>query len=98
MKNLKNKLDAWKVDVELPARFQAGVWEKIAARAPRHPGLLDSLRALFLRPAWSVALVVAGITIGLGGARVAAAHTRSDAMRAMQAEYVRMIDPLVPRS
>jgi hypothetical protein len=101
MDDLKNKLDAWKVDVDLPPRFQAEVWQRIAERAPRQAGLLDTLlhlRSLLLRPAWSVALVIAGITLGLGTARVAASHTRSDARQELETQYVRMIDPLAPRS
>ena len=98
MKDLKNKLDEWKVEASLPPRFQAEVWQRIADRAPRRAGMFDTLRALFLRPAWSVALVVAGIALGLGSAHVAAARTRTDAMRGLEAQYVRTIDPLAPGS
>ena len=65
---------------------------------PRSTGLLDTVRSLFLRPAWSFSLVAAGILFGLGSAQLAATHTRAGAGRDMEARYVKMIDPLIPKS
>ncbi|MEI6351413.1 MAG: hypothetical protein WCP06_09925 [Verrucomicrobiota bacterium] len=91
-------LQAWKAEVELPPRFQAEVWQRIAARAParRSPfaNLLQTIFAVAPRPVWAALAVAASVGSGLGLGHLAADNTRSGALQELQTRYIESIDPL----
>ena len=91
-------LQAWKVELELPLRFQAEVWQRIAARAPaRRSKIADLFRNLFAvppRPAWAALAVAVSVGSGLGLGYLAADNTRSGALQELQTRYIQSIDPL----
>lgn len=79
-------------------RFQAEVWQRIAARAPARRSLLDGfferLVLLLPHPAFAMALGMVSIGLGLGFGYTAAAHARSAALHEGQALYMASINPL----
>ena len=95
---LHEKLRAWEFDASIPARFQAGVWERIRSREEERaaPGLAGFWRWLLpSRSAWQLAgglaviLMLAGA--GLGSLTASAANDRTRAVLAQR--YMQAIDP-----
>ena len=85
--------------MEIPSRFQAGVWQRIAAREEtRSRSLWRRVRVSLLsglsRPAYATALVVASISLSLGVAHVQAQAENAKHWRELEARYVRSITPL----
>ena len=91
-------LQAWMAEVVPPARFQAEVWQRIAARVPARrsllTGWLESLLLLLPRPAYATALVMVCIGLGLGLGHTAAGNTRSTSSQEGRALYMASINPL----
>jgi hypothetical protein len=95
---LREKLHAWEFDASIPARFQAGVWERIRSREEERaaPGLagfwrwlLPSRSACQLAGALAAIMVLAGA--GLGSLTAAAANEHTHAVLARR--YMQVIDP-----
>lgn len=87
-------------EVNLPPRFQAEVWQRIADRATDSPwqpvrAWLEQWAAILTRPRYALALVAVAILVGAGAAQIQATRDYSDTM---QARYVSMIDPYTPRA
>lgn len=92
---LKESLKAWKAEVELPARFQAEVWQRIAARADeqKQSWVLDWLLIFLPRPQYASALVAVMILFGFLGAQFQAQQDRAQTFQKLEARYVQSIDP-----
>lgn len=100
-KKLKRQLTGWKTDVEVPRRFQAEVWQRIAARdAARRARPWYQLREWFsvqlAKPSYATALVVAGVSISLGVAHVQAQSANARHWRELESRYVSSINPNGP--
>lgn len=91
---LKSKLDAWAVEPEIPARFQANVWAEIAARETRPARFLDTLVALFYQPLPTLALVTLALALSMGSAYVHAQDYNARHDKAQEALYMNSINPL----
>ncbi len=97
--HLKSQLKNWKVEVDLPANFQAGVWRQIAAKQSSPfeklwQDLFDLFLVPFLRPAPALALLSFALFIGVfGGYGVAQTQTRRESQK-MAATYVQSINPI----
>ena len=96
---LNSKLKAWQTDVQIPRRFQAEVWQRIAAReeARRHSiwnrfreGLLPQLA----RPQYATALIALSISASLGVAHLQAQGANAKHWRELETRYVNSITPL----
>ena len=89
-------LQIWKVDLPIPPRFQADVWQKIAARQAQHSvwsRLAEWFERALLRPQFAMALIlVAGLTGG-GLAQLKVRQANAQSFRALEAQYVASIDP-----
>ncbi|HEV2097064.1 MAG TPA: hypothetical protein VGQ82_11240 [Chthoniobacterales bacterium] len=95
---LEKQLSSWKGDVEIPRRFQADVWQRIAARdAARRTRAWYQLREWFsvrlAKPSYATALVVAGVSISLGVAHVQAQSANARHWRELETRYVSSINP-----
>ena len=96
---LSSKLKSWNVGVEIPARFQAGVWQRIAAREEtRSRSLWRRVRVSLLsglsRPAYATALLIVSISLSLGVAHVQAQSANVNHWRELEMRYVRSITPV----
>ena len=96
---LESKLKEWEVDVQIPPRFQAGVWQRIAAReATRSRSVWRRMREGLLiglsRPAYATALVVVSTSLSLGAAHLKAQSTNAKHWRELETRYVNSITPL----
>ena len=93
---LSQVLRQWKVQAQLPARFQEQVWRRIEhsespQRAPAWRELLQRLTAALARPPLAVSyltvLLLAGLLTGYWQARV----TRAQVDESMGARYVQSV-------
>ncbi|MCX6966339.1 MAG: hypothetical protein NTZ46_00930 [Verrucomicrobia bacterium] len=91
-------LHAWQAEVTPPPRFQAEVWQRIAARASTRRGFLEGwferLVLLLPRPHCAATLVAASIALGLCLGYVAGGNARSVASQEGRALYLASISPL----
>ncbi len=92
--DLKQKLNAWEVDLDIPARFQANVWAEIAARESRWDRLLNWLVAEFHKPLPTVAFVTLALALGTGTAYFRAQDYNARNGKQMEALYMQTINPL----
>ena len=97
--DLSSKLKSWHVEVEIPSRFQAGVWQRIAGREEaRSRSLWRRLREGLLtemgRPAYATALLIVSISLSLGVAHVQAESAKANHWRELETRYVRSITPV----
>ena len=95
---LRQKLRAWQPQPELPVRFQAGVWARLGARsAARSLSWVEQLsywlETALAQPRYAAAVIVAAATLGLGLAGISAHATRAERALALEARYVRSVDP-----
>lgn len=95
---LKQKLKAWKVSAAIPARFQAEVWQRIAAQEAhrRHsiwPRFVPKIVAALRSPAYATAVVLTAAVAGAGAAQWHARGAVSQTWRALETRYVQSIDP-----
>jgi len=96
--NLKNQLSAWKVDVEIPCRFQADVWTQIAAREgsgrPIWERFADWFAVAFYKPHMAAAMLTFGLTFGVGVAYFRAQDSNAIVGHQLEARYIQTINPL----
>lgn len=96
---LSSKLKSWKVDVEIPRRFQAVVWQKIATREEaRRRSIWHRFREGLLvdlgKPQYATALIAVSVSLSLGVARLNAKETNAKHWRELETRYVNSITPL----
>lgn len=96
--NLNSKLNAWRPDLPIPSRFQAEVWQRIAAREEaRHDSAWNLLReGLFThlaRPQYATALIAISISAALGVAHLQAKEANAKHWRQLESRYVNSITP-----
>ncbi len=96
--DLNSKLHAWQTTAQIPRRFQAEVWQRIAAReeARRHSiwnrfreGLLNQL----VKPQYATALIAVSIAASVGVAHLQARGTNAKHWRELEIRYVNSISP-----
>ncbi len=92
--NLKQQLDAWNVEIDVPPRFQANVWAEIAARESRWTRFLNQAAALFYNPVPVAALVALALTLSMGAAYVQAQSSNERNGKQMETLYMQSINPL----
>ena len=98
---LRAKLKTWKVEPEIPARFQAEVWARIAARdAARDASpwrqFLRGLLAALDRPAYATAAIALTVVVSLGAARMQSDSANARGLAQLEMRYVNSIDPNAP--
>lgn len=96
--NLKDKLNAWKVELEPPRTFRSEVWQRIAAReSARRNSVWHKLRewiaAELPKPQYATAVVLIGATLSIGLAHVQAQGINTKHWRQLEARYVTSINP-----
>ena len=92
----EGELPPWEVNVAIPARFQADVWQKIAARQAEQPfwsRLIEQISLAMARPQFAAALIlIAGIS-GSSLAQVKAHQANERSFRNLESQYVASVDP-----
>ncbi|MEI8234584.1 MAG: hypothetical protein WCH57_07840 [Verrucomicrobiota bacterium] len=95
---LQQRLAQWRVGLEAPPRFQAGVWARIAAEESARRTVLDRLgewfMAAFHRPHMAAAAVTLGLALGIGVAFMKAQDSNTLATRQLEVRYMETINPL----
>ena len=96
---LKQLLNTWKVDPEIPARFQSGVWQRIATRdSEREASLWESFNNWIVdkvgRPAQAASVVMAGLILGATAAYLQAQDSNARHWRQLETRYIQSINPL----
>lgn len=95
---LSVKIAAWKVQPTVPPRFQAEVWNRIAANdAARSASLrhrvFEWLSVELIRPRFATAVIVFATMIGVGAGQFAGHERNARNWKALEVRYVRSIDP-----
>lgn len=95
---LKEKLSAWRVEIEAPAGFQREVWARIAAEsAARERAWWHELLAAFTRrmaqPAFAAGLVLLIVSASLAVAHVNASEANAKRWAAIESHYFASLDP-----
>jgi hypothetical protein len=95
---LSKLLGTWKLDAQLPPRFQEAVWQRIkraeaTAKAPFWEGLFASIQAALARPALATAYVGVLLFAGVGAGYWQAENLSAQVKVDLQARYVRTVDP-----
>ncbi|MEP6699469.1 MAG: hypothetical protein ABJB09_07035 [Verrucomicrobiota bacterium] len=96
---LKKQFSKWNPDVSIPPRFQAEVWQRIAAReAAGRNSLWRRVQEWILtelpKPQYATALIALGLTLSIGVAHVQAQQTNREHWRQLEARYVSSINPV----
>lgn len=96
--NLNPKLHAWKTDVQIPPRFQAEVWQRIAVREEaRRQSIWNRIREGLLvplgKPQYATAVLAVSISLSLGVAHLNASHANAKHWKQLEARYVNSIVP-----
>lgn len=96
--DLKDKLNAWKVELEPPRAFRSEVWQRIAAReSTRRNSVWQKLRewiaAELPKPQYATAVVMVGAMLSIGVAHIQAQGINSRHWRQLEARYVTSINP-----
>jgi hypothetical protein len=95
---LTRLLNDWRLDANLPPRFQESVWQRIArAESGGGPSFLAQLwRAIdstFRRPVPAVAYVTVLVAIGLSAGMLRARETTSRLDHTLETRYLQSVDP-----
>ena len=92
---LKQQLSTWKLDVEIPPRFQADVWAQIAVReSPLWDRFYDWFATAFCTSRIAGAMMALGLTVGIGAAYMRAGNSNASVGRQLEAQYMESINPL----
>ncbi len=96
--DLNSKLHAWRTNVEIPQRFQAEVWQRIAAREEaRQHSIWSRFREGVLiqlaKPQYATALIAVSISASLGVAHLQAKGANARHWRQLESRYVNSITP-----
>ena len=98
---LREKLAAWRIEVQLPRDFQQRVWKRIAVREAANVDApwLTWLRSRLISatrvsvPRLALTAIVAASLIGTTTGLVAASRWNSLTWNRLEAKYVQSIDP-----
>lgn len=90
---LKKALQGWEANVDLPARFQAEVWQRIADRSAKAPSVSWLQQWIEWIPNHAVALAIVFIFMGIGLAQFPKQRLHQENERQLEARYVDSIDP-----
>jgi hypothetical protein len=101
--DLRAKLQAWKVEPQVPTSFQREVWQRIAVRQTAReevfwPSLARWFFAQLSRPQYAFAVVLVSLSAGLGIAHMQAQDANAKHWKALETRYATSVDPLsMPR-
>lgn len=101
---LSKLLQTWKLEAQLPPRFQESVWRRIEqADVAMAPGFVHAVQAWLERaldrPALGAAYIVVLLFAALGAGYWRAADETSQAQAQWRAPYVQTVDPYrMPRN
>ena len=98
---LREKLAAWRIEVQLPRDFQQRVWKRIAVREAANidPAWVNWLKSLLIFatrvsvPRLALAAVVAGLLVGTTTGVLESSRWNSATWNRLEAKYVQSIDP-----
>lgn len=95
--DINNKLKTWKVEPEVPVRFRAGVWGRIAAcEREKETSLAYHVGKLFLllaRPRYAMTFASLVLFVSIATANIQARETNSALWKNLETRYVTSIDP-----
>jgi hypothetical protein len=101
---LTKLLHGWKVEAQLPSRFQEAVWQRIE-RSESRVGIgfwrvvAARLESAFARPSLATAYIAVLLFAGVATGYWHAGDRTAQANSALRARYVRMVDPYqMPRN
>ncbi len=82
-------------EVELPPRFEAEVWHRIALAGKRRPDFwnFDWLWRPTCQPRLAFAIVITAVLLGAGLANLQAEQHYQQAMAASKSRYIHSVDP-----
>jgi hypothetical protein len=88
-------LQDWRPEVELPPRFEAEVWQRIALAQEKGSDFwsFDWLWRMTCQPRLAFAIVITAVLLGTGLANVQAEQHYHQAMAASKSRYIHSIDP-----
>lgn len=89
-------LQIWKVETEIPSRFQAEVWQKIAARQVEQPvwsRFIEWITLTLVRPQFAAALILVAGLMGGGLAQWKVQRVNARSFNALQSQYIASVDP-----
>ncbi len=94
---LDSLLDRWNRVPGSPSRLEAEVWGRIAVEVSddQTTGTWDRIEAVFRRPSFACAFVIACILAGLFVAEVRLAHMHAERSAQIARSYLHLIDPLL---
>ena len=96
--DLQQMLSAWRVEAEVPPRFQANVWAQIAARESSRRSLgkqlADWFATEFCKPRFAAAAVAFSLAASVGAAYLRAQDSNAVRGRQLEARYMETINPL----
>jgi hypothetical protein len=93
---LKKKLALWKVSPEIPAGFQRGVWNRIAARdAKSSKNPLEGVLAMswLTLPRLAACAFAISVLTGTGLGLVESSNANTKNWKTLEEKYVQSIDP-----
>ena len=100
--HLQKQLAAWNIEVDLPPRFQADVWARIAARESERltwrERAAEWFAAAFFQPRLAAAVAAISLILGAGTAYLRAQDFNAASGRQMEARYMAAINPLAHAS
>lgn len=90
-------LDRWNRVPSAPHRLEAEVWRRIAVEESdeQRPSLWDRIDAVFRRPSFACAFVVACMLAGLFVAEARLSRLHDERSAQIARSYLRLIDPLL---
>lgn len=98
---LRPLLQSWNVAVELPGKFRAGVWHRIAERAEENKlawvkNILGQFSDLLVVPRYATALATAVVLMGVSLGYMQGNANAATAWSQMESKYADSINPLSP--
>lgn len=97
-RELKEKLNAWRVEINVPAGFRREVWARIAAESAGRDWawwreLVTAVSRRMARPAFAAGVLLLTVSASLAIAHVNASETNARRWAAIESHYVASLDP-----
>jgi hypothetical protein len=89
-------LQIWKVEAKIPRRFQADVWQKIAARQAKKnlwSRFVEWTAPIVVRPQFAAALILISGVTGGGLAQWKVQQVNAQSFKTLESRYMASIDP-----